>query len=68
MYSSNGASPAPGAVKLSVNPAFRYSGVAVVVHPASHPDGQDLRRRQVFVPVSNAVTGATSTLRPHPSL
>jgi hypothetical protein len=29
-------------------------------HPAAHPDGQAFRRRHVFVPVSNTVTGATS--------
>src|ERR1700730_5667272 len=63
MYSSKGApSDAAGAVRLSLNPALRYSGVRLTVQPLGHPDGQEDRRRQVFVPVSNAVTGAVSDL------
>src|SRR5713101_2975590 len=59
-YSSNGASPAAGALKLSFSPAFKHSGVGFTLHPLAQPEGHEGKRRQVFVPVSNAVTGATS--------
>src|SRR5712692_4379676 len=59
-YSSNGASLAAGAVKVSFSPALRYSGVGFTLQPLAHPDGHAGNLRQVFVPVSNAVTGATS--------
>ena len=59
-YSSNAASPVRGAVKPSFNPALRYSGVGRTAQPLAQPAGQDGRRRHLFVPVSNAVTGATS--------
>ncbi len=35
-------------------------GVGWIVQPLAHPDGHAFSLRQVFVPVSNAVTGATS--------
>src|SRR5437867_2250472 len=59
-YSSNGASPGFGAVKLSLGPATRYSGVAWTEQPLAQPAGHAGRRRHTFVPVSNAVTGGTS--------
>src|ERR1700686_1576448 len=52
-YSSKGEpSDAAGAVRLSLSPALRYSGVCLTVQPLGHPEGHDGRRRQVFVPVS----------------
>jgi hypothetical protein len=60
MYSSNALSPAFGAVNSAFKPAFRYSGVGLMVHPLGHPAGHDGSRCHLFVPVSNAVTGATS--------
>src|SRR5882724_5002571 len=59
-YSSNGTPPAAGAAKLNFNPALRYSGVGFRLQPPAQPAGHACKRRQVFVPVSNAVTGATS--------
>src|SRR5260370_27340036 len=72
MYSSNAAPPAaasPGAVslalgaaKLSFRPALRYNGVGLMVHPLLQPAGHAGSWRHMLVPVSNAVTGATSYL------
>src|SRR5438552_18397203 len=66
-YSSKGASPAVGAANPALSPAPRYNGVGLTVHPLAQPDGHADRRRQVLVPVSNALTGATSP-RGAPSL
>src|ERR1700724_1192840 len=59
-YSSKEASPFLDAPKPSFNPAPRYSGVDFGAQPLEHPEGQAFSRRQVFVPVSYAFTGATS--------
>src|SRR6267378_3637593 len=59
-YSSKDAPPAAGAVKLNFRPALRYSGVGFTSQPPAQPEGHACKRRQVFVPVSKAVTGATS--------
>src|SRR6267378_4062451 len=59
-YSSKAAPPAAGAAKLNFRPALRYSGVGFTSQPPAQPEGHACKRRQVFVPVSKAVTGATS--------
>src|SRR4051812_14426826 len=59
-YSSNLASPAAGASKFSLRPARRWSGVGWTALSPSALGGQAEYLRQTFVPVSNAVTGATS--------
>ena len=51
---------ATAASKLRFNPAPRYSGVERTAQPLAHPAGQEGRRRQALVPVSNAATGGTS--------
>src|SRR5271165_7241889 len=60
-FVSLAASLSAGASKPSFKPALRYNGVARMLHTAAleQPDGHAGRRCQVFVPVSNAVTGAT---------
>src|ERR1035437_8513934 len=63
-YSSNAASPVLGASNPSFNPALRHSGVGAIVQPLAQPAGHAGRRRQAFVPVSNAETGATSVVGP----
>src|ERR1700730_2905435 len=61
-YSSNSASPAVGESKLSLSPVLTYKEVARIAQfeREGQPLGHESRRRQVLVPVSNAVTGATS--------
>src|SRR5207249_4428354 len=56
-YSSNGASPVVGSVRVNLRPAARYIGVGRTAQPASQPAGQVGKRRQTFVPVSKATTG-----------
>ena len=52
--------PVAGSVKLTVRPAPRYAGVERTWQPLAHPAGHDGKRLQALVPVSKAVTGATS--------
>src|SRR5208337_3501947 len=59
-YSSNADSPAFGDDRLSLRPLDKYSGVAFSMHPLAQPAGQAGSRLHLFVPVSNAVAGATS--------
>jgi hypothetical protein len=61
-YSSNGVSSRLGGEKPSLEPASRWSDFGATVQPSVQPAGQASRRRQVFVPVSYAETGATSAL------
>src|SRR6185312_14879659 len=49
-----------GLVKFNFKFEVRYNGVARTEQPLGHPAGHDESRFQVLVPVSNAVTGATS--------
>ena len=62
VYSSKAGSSALGASKASFGPAAKYSAVGLTVQPLAQPAGQAGRRRQTFVPVSNAATGGTSAV------
>src|SRR5206468_11510428 len=59
-YSSYPAPPGAVAASVALRPGPRRSGVGEIRQPVEQPAGHADSRRQVFVPVSNAVTGATS--------
>ena len=63
-YSSNAAPAAGLAPKAQLQSGMQIQRRRLrIVQPLAHPAGQAGKRRHSFVPVSNAVTGATSGLR-----